>query len=124
MTDVRSVGEGSHPSDFLYVDGTVRQQSQHLEHRSCRSVPIARAFVTAAILRVGIYKGLCRFLNLFDSFALPCVILFTNQYACQPVAAYPWIPVHGGPLPPVVLGQCWFENPALYLFVYALTQVW
>ena len=58
-----------------------------------------------------------------DSFGFAGLVVFTNQHTGQPVAAYPWIPVHASRLPPIVVGYGRFQNALLYLPIYALTDI-
>ena len=123
VADIGLVGIGGHLLNLRMI-GTEVQQPHDLEHRCCSTVPIAGAFVAAAILRIGIDEGLGSFFYLGNGFSLTGFVFLAKQDARQPVATDPGIPVHAGRLPPVVPLEGRYQDAPLYLTVYPLAEVW
>ena len=123
MTDVGLVGIGGHSSDLLCVAGEIGEKPQHLKHRCGSTIPVAGPFVATAIFRVGVDEDLGGLPDLPDGFCLARLVFLADEYAGQPVGAYPGVPVHASLLPPVVLLDSRLEDAALYLTVDALAEV-
>ena len=123
VTDVGLVGIGGHSSDLLCVAGEIGEKPQHLKHRCGSTIPVAGPFVATAIFRVGVDEDLGGLPDLPDGFCLARLVFLADEYAGQPVGAYPGVPVHAGLLPPIVLLDSRLEDAALYLTVDTLAEV-